>query len=182
MSKLSAKLGDSLKDNAERLKDNAADLKAKAGERVASAKDSARELAGTAKEKSSELVATGREKVSHGVDVTREKAREVGVKSKETIETHPLAVVAGGLVLGAVVAALLPTSERETKTIGGAGGKLKDKIASATAAAKETGAAKMKDAGISGDALRSQVSDLIAKGLDIARDAAKSATDAASRK
>ena len=52
----------------------------------------------------------------------------------------------------------------------------------AAASAKETGAAKMKDAGISGDALRSQVSDLISKGLDIARDAAKSATDAASRK
>ncbi len=187
-----SKLSDSLKDNAARLKDNAHDLTEKAGERLAAAKDSARDLADNARAKSEELVASGREKVSHGVEVTREKvahgvdvAREkahvVSEKGKETLDNRPLTMVAGGLVLGAIVAALLPTTATEREKLGGTGEKLKNRVKSATAAAKETGAAKMKDSGLDTDALKGQLGDIVSKGMDILKDATKAATDAAKK-
>ena len=176
-----SKLSDSLKDNAARLKENAHDLTGKAGERVSAAKDSARELADTARERGGELVASGREKVSHGVDVTREKARAAADKGQETFENNPLAVVAGGLVLGAIVAALLPTSEKERSTLGGAGHKLKDRVQSAANAAKESGAAKLKETGLNADAVKGQFGDLLAKGLDVLKEAGKAASDAAKK-
>ena len=176
-----SKLSDSLKENAARLKDNAQDLSGKAGERLSSAKDSARDLAASAKERGGELVATGREKVSHGVDVTREKAHAAAEKGKETIETNPLAVVAGGLVLGAVVAALLPTTERERSTMGGASSKLKEKVKTAASAAKDTATAKMDETGLNGDALKGQLGDIVSKGLEILKEASKAAGDAAKK-
>lgn len=176
-----SKLSDSLKENAARLKDNAHDLSGKASERLSAAKDSARDLADTAKERGGELVATGREKVAHGVDVTREKAHAAAEKGKETIETNPLAVVAGGLVLGAVVAALLPTTERERSKLGGTGAKLKDKVKTAATAAKETASAKMEESGLSTDSLKGQLGDIVGKGLDILKEASKAAGDAAKK-
>ena len=176
-----SKLSDSLKDNAARLKGKSHDLTDKASERLSAAKDSARELAGNAKERGGELVATGREKVSHGVDVTREKAHVAAEKGKETFENNPLAVVAGGLVLGAVVAALLPTSERERTKLGGAGSKLKDKVKTAASAAKETATSKMEESGLNADALKGQIGDLVGKGLDILKEAGKAAGDAAKK-
>lgn len=176
-----SKLSDSLKDNAARLKDNASDLSERAGERLSAAKDSAREMAGTAKERGSELVATGKEKLSHGVDVTREKAHAAAEKGKETLETNPLAVVAGGLVLGAVVAALLPTTERERTKLGGTSAKLKDKVKTAATAAKETASAKMEETGLNGDALKGQFGDILGKGLEILKEASKAAGDAAKK-
>jgi ElaB/YqjD/DUF883 family membrane-anchored ribosome-binding protein len=176
-----SKLSKNLKDNAARLKENAHDLSGKAGERLSAAKDSARELAGTAKERGGELVTSGREKVSHGVDVTREKANAAAEKGKETFDNNPLAVVAGGLVLGAIIAALLPTSERERSKLGGAGSKLKDKVKTAASAAKETAASKMEDSGLNADALKGQFGDLIGKGLDILKEAGKAAGDAAKK-
>ncbi len=181
MSKLSTKLSGSLKDNAARLKVNAADLSGKAGERLSAATDSARELAGSAKERGGELVATGREKVSHGVDVTREKAHAAAEKGKETFENNPLAVVAGGLVLGAIVAALLPTSEKEREKLGGAGTKLKDKVKTAANAAKQTASTKMEESGLNADALKGQIGELLGKGVDILKDAGKAAGDAAKK-
>ena len=48
-------------------------------------------------------------------------------KTGDGIDKNPLAIVLGGIALGAIVGALLPRTERETKLMGKTGKKLNKK-------------------------------------------------------
>jgi hypothetical protein len=87
----------------------------------------------------------------------------------------PLLALAGGVVLGAVLAALLPRTRTEDKLLGKVGGKITDGARAATDAAKEAGREKLSELNITRDAGASAVQSLV----DGLREAAKTSGEAA---
>lgn len=98
------------------------------GGAVEGARMRASEAYGAARERTTALYGSARERAS---DVTRQTA--------ERIDTNPLAAVAGGLALGAVLGALLPRTEREVQALGDMGHKVTDVARDAANTAVETG-------------------------------------------
>lgn len=100
-------------------------------------------------------------------------------RATDAAEANPLALVAGGLALGALVGALLPRSERERQLLAPVGAKIGTSFAAALEAAKDAGKAELADAGISRDAARDQVRGLIDGLLKAASSAGSAAAHAA---
>lgn len=90
----------------------------------------------------------------------RDRFADTAGRTSAGIDANPLSLVAGGVVLGVVLGALLPRSERERQLLAPVGDRLGTGLTAAIDAAKEAGTAELADAGISRDAARDQVKTL----------------------
>jgi hypothetical protein len=104
------------------------------------------------------------------------------VKTNESIDKNPLAIVLGGIAIGAIVGALLPHTEREAKVLGKAGKKLNKKARKVADAAKAAGMEQVDNLGLNGDAMRTQFRELVSKAAVAVKAAAQAATEAAKDK
>ncbi|MEA3041323.1 MAG: hypothetical protein QOC65_812 [Sphingomonadales bacterium] len=75
----------------------------------------------------------------------RERAAGAGRWTGEEISSNPMTAVAGGFALGALVAAILPRTERETELLGGVGSKLTDAAREATRSAVDAGRQQVEE-------------------------------------
>jgi len=75
----------------------------------------------------------------------RERAADAGRRAGEEIEAYPMAAVAGGLALGALVAAVLPRTEREAELLGSVGTRINDAARDATRSAVDAGRAQVEE-------------------------------------
>lgn len=110
------------------------------------------------------------------LDSARATASEATARAGEAIETNPLAVLAGGLALGAIAGALLPRSEREKELLRPVGSKIGATAAAAFAAAKEAGRTEMENRGLTTGSARDQVKTLLQNVGEAATNAATAAT------
>ena len=147
----------------------------KIGDSIKTAADSAKDSLATAKAKTTQSTAAARAKASEAY----EKGKG---KTSEGIDKNPLAIVLGGMAIGAIVGALLPRTERETKVLGKAGKKLNKKARKMAEAAKAAGKDQVESLGLNGDALRLQFRDLVSKAAVAVKAASQAATDAAKEK
>ncbi|MEY4574262.1 MAG: hypothetical protein RL251_384 [Pseudomonadota bacterium] len=147
----------------------------KIGDSIKTAADSAKDSLATAKAKTTQSTATARAKASEAY----EKGKG---KTSDGIDKNPLAIVLGGIAIGAIVGALLPRTERETKVLGKAGKKLNKKARKMAEAAKAAGKDQVESLGLNGDALRLQFRDLVSKAALAVKAASQAATDAAKEK
>ena len=147
----------------------------KIGDSIKAAADSAKDSLATAKAKTTQSTATARAKASEAY----EKGKG---KTSDGIDKNPLAIVLGGIAIGAIVGALLPRTERETKVLGKAGKKLNKKARKMAEAAKAAGKDQVESLGLNGDALRLQFRDLVSKAAVAVKAASQAATDAAKEK
>jgi hypothetical protein len=92
---------------------------------------------------------TARERTASAYETARDRASAVTRQATEQMSVYPVAAVVGGFALGALVATLLPRTEREEKLLGRTGRRL-------TGAAREA-AQKGIDAG------KDQIEDIRAK-------------------
>jgi hypothetical protein len=92
---------------------------------------------------------TARERTASAYETARDRASAVTRQATEQMSVYPVAAVVGGFALGALVATLLPRTEREEKLLGRTGRRL-------TGAAREA-AQKGIDAG------KEQIEDIRAK-------------------
>jgi hypothetical protein len=99
--------------------------------------------------------------------------------SGNTLDDYPLAVLAGGLAIGAIAGAVLPRTERETELLGPLGKRINDGAVAASRAAREAGKAELDNAGISRDAARDTVNRLVDGLLSAASSAGGAAAKAA---
>lgn len=143
-----------------------ADAYAAAREKVGTAYEGAKDRIGTAYE-------GARERTENVIGTARERAGELGRKTADSIQDNPLAALVGGLAAGALVAALLPRTEREAAAIGALGAKLGDAARGAADAAKQAGREKLDELGLTPARAQESVSKLFA-------DVAKAATHAGS--
>ena len=66
-------------------------------------------------------IAAARERTASAYEAARNRASDATRKANEQLSVYPISAVVGGFVLGALVGALIPRTERETKLMGKAG-------------------------------------------------------------
>jgi hypothetical protein len=103
-------------------------------------------------------------------------------KTSDGIDKNPLAIVLGGIAIGAIVGALLPRTERETKMLGKTGKKLNQKARKIADAAKVAGMEQVDSLGLNGEAMRAQFRELVSKAALAVKAAGQAATEAAKEK
>jgi len=118
---------------------------------------------------------TARQRALDAYDRSRESFSDVGRRASENIDEAPLIALAGGVVAGALLAALLPRTEAETRVLRPVGERLRTSVKAAASAAKDAGTSRLSDLGVNkekgGEALRSIFQDV----TQAARESAKSA-------
>jgi hypothetical protein len=114
---------------------------------------------------------TLRERAIQAYDDTLDRATAASARAGEM----PLLALAGGVVLGAVLAALLPRTRAEDKLLGKVGGRITESARVAADAAKDAGREKLSELNITRDAGASAVQSLV----DGLREAAKTSGEAA---
>jgi hypothetical protein len=107
---------------------------------------------------------------------TYESARD---RATDTLGQAPLLALAGGLAAGALIAALLPRTEAETRAIRPAARRIKGSAKLAARAARETGAERLEELGLSRDKAEETVRKLLDGVADAARASANAALEAA---
>lgn len=116
------------------------------------------------KSRTASALEAARERTATAYEAARSRAGDVTRKATDQLSLYPIGAVIGGFVVGAVVAALLPRTESETRALGKTGRKL-------TGAAKEA-AQRGLDAG------REQLDGLKTKAAQTVSDAVADAVGA----
>lgn len=109
------------------------------------------------------------------LDDAKHAASDAARRTADAIEANPLAIVAGGIAIGALAGALIPRSAKEKELLAPLGRSLGERARSAVAAAREAGTTELQNAGLSKDAAKDQVKSLfqgIAKAATTAGSAA----------
>ena len=103
------------------------------------ATDRVRGAAGSAKGRAGDAYTATRERTSAAFGGVRERAGSAFSSGRQQIETNPAVAIAGGLVFGAALGALLPRTQREKEVLGGVGTKVTDAAREAANNAVEAG-------------------------------------------
>ena len=129
---------------------------------------------------------SGKEKAETVIKTVRESSSKVTGSAKKTtgegLEKNPIAALVGGLAIGAIAAALLPKTKRETEILGKAGSKVRSTASSAAKAARDAGKEQLDALGLNSGAARDQLRSVIDKIGQAASTASKAATDAVRKK
>lgn len=104
-----------------------------------------------------------------------ESARDQTV---DTLSEAPLIALAGGLAAGALIAALLPRTETETRLIRPTAKRVKESARTAVEAARSTGTQRLDELGISREKGEETIRNLLDGLGDAARASASAAADA----
>jgi hypothetical protein len=99
-------------------------------------------------------------------------------RAADTLGEAPLLALAGGLAAGALIAALLPRTETETRLVRPTARRVKNRARAAIDAARTTGTQQLQDRGISREKGEETVRNLIDSLSDAARVSASAAMDA----
>ena len=105
-----------------------------------------------------------------------ESARE---RATDTLGEAPLLALAGGLAAGALIAALLPRTEAETRAVRPTARRVKNTAKAAFDAAKGTGTQRLDELGISREKGEETIRSLLEGVADAAKASANAALDAA---
>ena len=116
-----------------------------------------------------------RQRAIEAYDGARESVAGAGRKANDAIDEAPLIALAGGLALGAILAAILPRTESETRALRPVGDKLTDTAKAAAAAAKEAGTSRLAELGLT----REKGAETLRSIFEGASDAAKVSAQAA---
>jgi hypothetical protein len=116
-----------------------------------------------------------RQRAIDSYDSARGSVAGVGRRASEGIDEAPLIALAGGLAAGALIAALLPRTQAETRALRPLGDRLSGTAKAAAAAARKAGNARLGELGLT----REKGSDALRSIFDGVSDAARSSAKAA---
>ncbi|MEO5972727.1 MAG: hypothetical protein ABIP91_05130 [Sphingomicrobium sp.] len=108
-------------------------------------------------------------------DGARANVSDAGRKASDALGEAPLLALAGGLVAGALIAALLPRSEGETKLLRPAGKRLAGTAKAAADAAREAGTARLSELGLTREAGAETLRSVLKGAGEAARTSAEAA-------
>jgi ElaB/YqjD/DUF883 family membrane-anchored ribosome-binding protein len=74
--------------------------------------------------KAAGALAAARERTASAYEAARNRASDATRKANQQLSVYPLSAVVGGFLVGALVGALIPRTERETKLMGKTGRKV----------------------------------------------------------
>lgn len=127
------------------------------------------------RERAADAYADARERVGGAYASVSERATAARTRATEELEGNPFAAVVGGLAIGALVAAVLPRTERETKALGAIGGRINDAARGAASAAADAARERLDEAGLNRDRAQETVRKLIEEAAAVASTAASAA-------
>lgn len=116
-----------------------------------------------------------RERAIETYDSARSTAQKASRDASEQISEAPLIALGGGLALGALIAAFLPTTKKEKELLGPVTDRIKESATGAADAAREAGAARLGELGLT----KNKGSDVMRQVIDGALDALKTSAKAA---
>jgi ElaB/YqjD/DUF883 family membrane-anchored ribosome-binding protein len=145
-------------------------------------KPSAEEL----RKKVADAYGSGRAKAETAVRTVKQSslkaARTAKKSTSDGLENNPVAALVGGLAIGAIVAALLPGTKRESELLGKTGKRIRNTAANAAKAARDVGKEQLDTLGLNSGAAREQLRGVVDKIGQAASAASKAATDAVRQK
>jgi hypothetical protein len=97
----------------------------------------------------------------------------------DTLSEAPLIALAGGLAAGALIAALLPRTDAETRAIRPTARRVKQSARAALDAAKDTGTQRLGELGLSRVRAEETIRSLLSDVAQAAKDSGQAALDAA---
>lgn len=103
-------------------------------------------------------------------------------RAVDTLGEAPLLALAGGLAAGALIAALLPRTQTESRLVRPTARRIKDSARSAFEAARDTGTDRLNSMGLSRDKGEETIKNLLNGLTDAARASADAAIDAVRNK
>jgi ElaB/YqjD/DUF883 family membrane-anchored ribosome-binding protein len=165
-----------------KITDTIRSAKISAKDGLVTAKSKAGQGTKVVRDKASSAYDRSKEAAAKGAQKSRKLASQAAEKSSDAIDKNPLAMVVGGLALGAIIGALLPKSKREVKVLGKTGQKLNAKAKQVTIAAKDAGKEKIESLGINKDQAREQFRDLVSKASEAVKAAGQAASEATRKK
>jgi hypothetical protein len=120
-----------------------------------------------------------RQRAIEAYDGAREGVAGAGRKANDAIDEAPLIALAGGLALGAILAALLPRTESETRMLRPVGDKLTDTARAAAEAAKDAGKSRLAELGLTKEKGTETLRSIFESAGDAAKTSAQAALSAA---
>lgn len=164
-----------------------------AGEKFASVSGQLRANAAAARERAGKRLHDGfeaatiayeksRERAHHVYDGARHRAGDAARGASDAIEHNPLAVLAGGLAIGAIIAAVIPTSRTEREKLGPASRKARDTAADVLRQARESGEARLSELGFDAEGLKAQAEKAVEQVRGAVSEAGSAARDAVVRR
>lgn len=143
--------------------------------RMSAATDKAREKASAARTRASDAYDHARERTGAAYDTARHSAARASQRTADGIDANPAAALIGGFVLGALLAAVLPRTQREDEMLGDYGRRLNDKAREAAMAARDAGTSKLDEMGFNKDTARDKLNELASSAGEAARTSAGAA-------
>ena len=95
--------------------------------------------------RASEAYSSTKERTSALYGTARERASSAVSTSRDTIESNPVVAIAGGLAIGAILGAVLPTSRREQELLGDVGSRVNDAAKGVASQAVEAGKSQVDE-------------------------------------
>ena len=126
-------------------------------------------------DKATDAIDGARERAITAYDSARDNAATAGKKASDQLGEAPLAVIAGGIAAGAILAALLPTSRREKDLLAPVTDNIRDKASAAVEAAKTAGQARLDELGLTRDAGGEAFRSIVDGATDALKASAKAA-------
>ena len=126
-------------------------------------------------DKATDAIDGARERAITAYDSARDNAAAAGKKASDQLGEAPLAVIAGGIAAGAILAALLPTSRREKELLAPVTDNIRDKASAAVEAAKTAGQARLDELGLTRDAGGEAVRSIVDGAAEALKASAKAA-------
>jgi ElaB/YqjD/DUF883 family membrane-anchored ribosome-binding protein len=145
------------------------------GGRLSAATDRVRETASAARTRAADAYDAARERTGSAYSSARDSASRATQRTAEGINSNPEAAILGGLALGAILAAFLPKTERESQALGQVGRKITDTAREAARAAREAGISQLEEAGLTKEGAKQKLSDIASRATEAARTSATAA-------
>lgn len=133
-------------------------------------------------ETGSDFTASARRRAIETYEGARDSVTGAGRRAVDTIGEAPLIALAGGLAAGALIAALLPRTDTETRLVRPTARRVKNTARAAYRAAKETGSERFGELGLTREKGEETIRSLFESVTDAAKASAQAAVDAARKK
>ena len=120
-----------------------------------------------------------RRRAIEAYDGARDSVAGAGRRATDGIDEAPLIALAAGLAAGALIAALLPRTESETRMLRPVGDRLTGTARAAAAAARDAGASRLAELGLTREKGAETLRSIFHGAEDAARTSAQAALSAA---
>jgi hypothetical protein len=121
------------------------------------------------------LAEAARLRASGALGTAKESVSGAGQRAADGVDEAPLIALAGGLAVGALLAALLPRTQAETRALSPVGKRVSETAKAAAASAKEAGTSRLSELGLT----RERGETALRSIFDGITDAAKTSSQAA---